>query len=110
MPHLILLGDSIFDNAFYVPGGPSVIEHVRRLLPSPWKATLLAIDGAKVASVFDQLEHMPSDATHLVLSIGGNNALWTAGNLFSLEPESLRDGLREVALSPRRIRSRVSAG
>lgn len=97
MPHLILLGDSIFDNAAYVPGGPAVIEHVRRVLPAEWQATLLAIDGAVVSSVLRQLERLPEDATHLVLSVGGNNALWTAGNLFSLQPASLRHGLEEVA-------------
>lgn len=40
---------------------------------------------------------MPADATHLVLSVGGNNALWSAGNLFSLQPESVREALQEVA-------------
>ncbi len=34
MNHIVLLGDSIFDNARYVPGGPSVIEHLRRGLPA----------------------------------------------------------------------------
>jgi hypothetical protein len=28
--HVVLLGDSIFDNARYVPGGPSVLEHFRK--------------------------------------------------------------------------------
>ena len=97
MSHIVLLGDSIFDNAAYVPGGPAVIDHLRRILPSGWRATLLAIDGAVVSSVLRQLERLPNDATHLVLSIGGNNALWSAGNLFSLRPESLREALDEVA-------------
>ena len=44
--HIVLLGDSIFDNARYVPGGPSVIEHLRRVLPGGWRTTLLARDGA----------------------------------------------------------------
>ncbi len=26
MSHVVLLGDSIFDNARYVPGGPPVVE------------------------------------------------------------------------------------
>jgi hypothetical protein len=70
-----LLGDSIFDNARYVPGGPSVIEHLRRSLPNPWRATLLAVDGAVAADVDRQLARLPGDATHLVVSAGGNNAL-----------------------------------
>jgi hypothetical protein len=26
--HVVLLGDSIFDNGRYVPGGPAVIDHL----------------------------------------------------------------------------------
>ena len=73
--HIVLIGDSIFDNASYVPGGPSVIEHVRRCLPRDWEATLLAIDGATVSGVEHQLTRMPKTASHLVLSAGGNDAL-----------------------------------
>ena len=75
MNHLVLLGDSIFDNDRYVPGGPSVIEHVRQNLPSGWKSTLCAIDGSLAVDVLDQLRKVPDDATHLVVSAGGNNAL-----------------------------------
>jgi hypothetical protein len=75
MGHVVLLGDSIFDNARYVPGGPSVIEHLRRGLPRDWRATLLAVDGSVVSSVPGQLARVPADATHLVVSVGGNNAL-----------------------------------
>ena len=48
--HIILLGDSIFDNAAYVTGGRSVLSHLRRLLPDDWEATLLAVAGATIAS------------------------------------------------------------
>lgn len=75
MRHAVLLGDSIFDNARYVPGGPSVIEHLRRGLPGDWHATLLAVDGAPAVDVGRQLARLPNDATHLVISAGGNNAL-----------------------------------
>ena len=94
--HLVLLGDSIFDNAIYVPGGPSVIEHVRRLLPDGDKATLIAVDGATVSAVFRQLEQIPTDATHLVLSVGGNDALWMAGNVFSQQTADVRSSLQRV--------------
>jgi hypothetical protein len=75
MSHLALLGDSTFDNAHYVPGGPSVIDHLRRYLPRGWRATLLAVDGAATADVYRQLAQLPNDATHLAISVGGNNAL-----------------------------------
>jgi hypothetical protein len=75
MPHLVLLGDSIFDNAAYVPGGPDVVKQVRAALPAGWSATLLAVDGAVTRGVPAQLSRLPGDATHLVLSVGGNDAL-----------------------------------
>ncbi|MCC6510037.1 MAG: SGNH/GDSL hydrolase family protein [Pirellulaceae bacterium] len=95
--HIVLLGDSIFDNALYVPGGPSVIEHLRRALPKSDKATLIALDGATVTSVFRQLERIPQDATHIVLSAGGNDALWMAGNIFSQPTTDIRSSLQLVA-------------
>jgi hypothetical protein len=81
MPHLVLLGDSIFDNESYVPGGPPVIEQVRRGLPRGWRATLLAVDGAVSVSVASQLLRLPDDASHLFVSVGGNDALRHSGIL-----------------------------
>ena len=75
MNHVVLLGDSIFDNASYVPGGPSVIEHLQTALPKGYKATLLAIDGSVTEDVPRQLSRLPADATHLIVSVGGNDAL-----------------------------------
>ena len=74
--HLVLLGDSIFDNARYVTGGrPAVMDQVRNRLPQGWLATLLAIDGNVISYVYQQLNVLPADASHLVLSIGGNDVL-----------------------------------
>jgi AraC-like DNA-binding protein len=42
MIHIVLLGDSIFDNAAYVAGGPDVVRQLRDTLPSGWRATLNA--------------------------------------------------------------------
>jgi hypothetical protein len=75
MGHIILLGDSIFDNAAYVRGGPDVVRQLREVIPLNWKASLLAIDGAVTRGVPSQLSRLPGDATHLVLSVGGNDAL-----------------------------------
>lgn len=75
MTHVVLLGDSIFDNTAYVAGGPDVITHLRRLLPAGWSASLLAIDGAIISEVPVQLERLPRGATHLVVSAGGNDVL-----------------------------------
>jgi hypothetical protein len=75
MNHVVLLGDSIFDNAGYVPGKPAVIEQLRKSLPAGWKATLLAVDGDGTADVQRQVRKLPADATHLIVSCGGNDAL-----------------------------------
>lgn len=75
MAHLILLGDSIFDNASYVPNEPALIEQVQQLLPPGDTALLRAIDGDKIAGVYRQLEQLPAATTHLFLSVGGNDAL-----------------------------------
>jgi lysophospholipase L1-like esterase len=75
MPHIVLLGDSIFDNAAYVAGGPDVVRQLREILPAGAQATLAATDGAVLADVDRQLARIPAGATHLVLSVGGNDAL-----------------------------------
>ncbi len=75
MPHAVLLGDSIFDNAAYVPGEPEVAAQLRARLPADWRITLLALDGDVTLGVLRQLERLPADATHLLVSCGGNDAL-----------------------------------
>jgi hypothetical protein len=81
MSHVIFLGDSTLDNAAYVGGGPAVIDQVRRRLPEGWRATLLAVDGSRIEDVHRQLGQLPADASHLVLSIGGNDLLAAASVL-----------------------------
>ena len=76
MSHVVLLGDSVFDNAAYVmAGAPDVIRQVRQRLPFGSKATLAAVDGSKTRDVRAQLRYLPADATHLLVSAGGNDAL-----------------------------------
>ncbi len=75
MSHVVLLGDSIFDNAAYVAGAPDVIRQVRQRLPYGSKATLAAVDGSTMRDVREQLLHLPPGVTHLIVSAGGNDAL-----------------------------------
>lgn len=83
MPHLVLLGDSVFDNAAYVRGGPDVVRQARdRLGPEGWQATLAAVDGAVTEGVRRQIARIPADATHLVVSAGGNDALGSVDVLY----------------------------
>jgi hypothetical protein len=79
--HIVLLGDSIFDNASYVPGGPAVVQQLNDRLANGSRATLVAVDGAVVNSVERQISRIPRDATHLVISAGGNDALGASGVL-----------------------------
>src|SRR5690242_16614475 len=81
MSHVALLGDSIFDNGLYVPGGSPLVEQLRARLPRGWKATLVAVDGAVASSILRQISRLPTDATHLVISAGGNDALENSGIL-----------------------------
>jgi hypothetical protein len=75
MKHIVLLGDSIFDNAAYVDAGPDVIKQLRSVLPPGWQATLLAVDGSVTTYVIRQIPKIPASATHLIVSAGGNDGL-----------------------------------
>jgi lysophospholipase L1-like esterase len=75
VPHIVLLGDSIFDNAASVRGGPDVITHLRAMVGGDAHATLAALDGSVADEVPRQLANVPEGATHLVVSAGGNDAL-----------------------------------
>ncbi|CAO4152690.1 GDSL-type esterase/lipase family protein [Methylorubrum extorquens] len=79
MPHVVLLGDSVFDNAAYVRGGPDVVQQLRTMLSEGSQATLLAVDGHVISDVPRQLSRLPGNATHLVVSVGGNDALRASG-------------------------------
>ena len=75
MNHIVLLGDSIFDNGSYVRGENDVAKHLKdKVLPRD-KVTLLAKDGAVITSVHDQIINIPDDMNALFLSVGGNDLL-----------------------------------
>lgn len=101
-PHVALLGDSIFDNASYTAGGPAVVDHLKSRLAGEWEVTLAAVDGATVENIPGQIERrLPADATHLVVSIGGNDALSSAGFVRYGQAESVAEALTALE----RIRS-----
>ena len=84
MSHLVLLGDSIFDNRAYTGGQPDVVAHLNELLPAGWRATLQAVDGATTTELASQCSRVPSDASHVVVSIGGNDAIENSDLLATL--------------------------
>ena len=89
MSHVALLGDSTFDNGAYVPGQPDVIQQVRERVPTDSSVSLLARDRAVTRDVCNQLQSLPSDASNIIISVGGNDALNAAHVLF--------DNVRSVA-------------
>ena len=73
MKHIILMGDSIFDNGPYVEEGESVSETLVDQMTDKARVTLLAVDGHTTRDVGSQLERFPEDATHIFLSCGDND-------------------------------------
>jgi hypothetical protein len=96
MNHVVLLGDSVFDNAAYVAGGPDVLKQLRNLLPSGWQATLGAVDGSVTSGVERQLGRLPPDASHLVISAGGNDALGYA-SILEASAQSVAEAVDRLA-------------
>lgn len=72
--HIVLAGDSIFDNDDYVLGEPGVIEQMRKSIPENWSASKIAVDGDCIADVATQLPGIPSNTTDMIVSVGGNDA------------------------------------
>lgn len=95
--HAILLGDSVFDNAAYVGApAPDVVRQLREQLPRGWQATLLASDGSVISNVRTQAERLPADASHLILSVGGNDVLRQA-RLLEAPARSMAEALTMLA-------------
>jgi hypothetical protein len=69
------------------------VTHLRGVLPAGAEATLLAVDGSVTRSLTQQVSKIPRDATHLVVSIGGNDALGNA-DLLDAPARSTADALR----------------
>jgi len=89
--HVALVGDSVFDNGAYTGREPDVAQHLRAALGADARVTLLAVDGATTFDVGPQLDRI-GDVSHVVLSLGGNDALMHAG-LLSTKVRSTGDAL-----------------
>ncbi len=94
--HVVLLGDSILANGAYVGKGPDVIAQVNKALPKGSRATLEAVDGALTSGVRLQLQIAPDDATHYVVSAGGNDALHQS-SLLGAKAGSVAEALDKLA-------------
>jgi hypothetical protein len=69
---------------------------LRDVAPEGWRATLCAVDGATVDELDRQLRCLPADASHLVISIGGNDVL-SHIDLLSMGAASMIHALEELA-------------
>ncbi len=99
MEHLVLFGDSVFDNKSYVGSGLSVIEHLRAIMPADWTATLCAVDGNTTQGISQQIRKVPADTISLFVSVGGNDALPNMSLLsdMTIPGPLLLDKLSEIA-------------
>jgi hypothetical protein len=79
--NIALLGDSVFDNGSYVSSREGVVHQIRKLLKVKEHVTLLAQDGARIKDVERQFNLIQPSHTHLVVSVGGNDALSLVGGL-----------------------------
>jgi lysophospholipase L1-like esterase len=74
--YIILIGDSVLNNANYVPSGKSVFD----ILKTKTNNILnVAKDGATISELYQQLNNIPIDLnttqTYIFISIGGNDIL-----------------------------------
>lgn len=86
MRHVFLLGDSIFDNAPYVPKGCEVQAHLQAMLGDGHCVVLLARDGDVLVDVKAQVSRLPDmtvQCANVVVSCGGNDVLGLVGYMQS---------------------------
>ena len=85
---IYLMGDSVLNNARYVPHKQSVEAQLRQQLSDSILRNL-AEDGAKIQDLEQQLAKLdPDQMQHVVVSIGGNNIL--AGDALRTMQQQMR--------------------
>jgi len=97
MNHVALLGDSIFDNQVYVAADPDVSQQLRARLGNEWEVSLVAVDGHVTSDVRkSQISRVPNGTSHIVISVGGNDALGHAA-LLNESAHSVAEALGRLA-------------
>ena len=73
---VVLMGDSVLNNANYVPAGKSVYDVLKKKLTN---VTNVSKDGATISDLYGQLDKVSIDLnnseTHIFISAGGNDIL-----------------------------------
>jgi len=81
---IVLIGDSILNNAAYVPPGKSVVDFLKE---NTNKVFNFAKDGGTILDCYDQLDKIPLNLnttnTYVFISVGGNNILNSRGQMDS---------------------------
>jgi lysophospholipase L1-like esterase len=93
---VILMGDSVLNNANYVPSGKSVYDRLKTKLS---KVINVSKDGATINDLYGQLDKIPVDLnnsnTYIFISAGGNDILNKRTELSSTEIRRLFDSYME---------------
>jgi len=95
MPDVFLLGDSIFDNAPYVPKGAEVWAQLQAMLGASHRVVLLARDGDVLVDVWAQVARargMTAGPGRVLVSCGGNDVLGLVGYMQSPAKSVLEAG------------------
>jgi hypothetical protein len=96
MMHIAMIGDSVFDNGLYVGDAPDVRAQLQSLLTDA-EVISSARNGAVMADIPIQLRQIPRSATHIVVSVGGNDAIGASGVLEE-GAASVADALEKLAV------------
>mgnify|MGYP001397023876 CR=1 FL=1 len=102
--HIVIAGDSIFDNGAYVPGEKDVFQQLKDLGEAQAEVTSLAVDGSVTEDVLTQITRLPSNTTHLFISSGGNDALRQMG-LLSQSVQSVAEAMLILSTSQEQFRA-----
>ena len=104
--HIVLVGDSVFDNGPYVNEGEEVSQLLANILDEH-TVTLLAVDGDMTTDVYKRLEAFPEDASHVFVSCGGNDAL-ESGYVLKESARSVGEALGKLYSITERFRLNYS--
>jgi len=87
---IVLIGDSILNNAAYVPPNQSVVHLLKEKTPRVYS---FAKEGATIQDCYNQLDQVPIDVnnskTYVFISVGGNNILNSQGQMDSASIKKL---------------------
>ena len=93
--HIVLIGDSVLDNASYVDSGESIQDLLHKAIPNA-TISLLAVDGSMTTDISKQIANFAQDATHIIFSCGGNDAI-NSIDVLNQSTSTIEDALLTLA-------------